>query len=77
MNAYFLEKPSYFHPSPIRSRSAPAAVRFRITHTDCSYKVTGGQVDWILSDGGVLYMKKWNGLDNDALKGLSLPYAMK
>ena len=34
-------------------------------------------LDWIFSDVGVLYMNKWNGLDNDALKGLSLPYTMK
>lgn len=36
------------------------------TDSECGHRKN---VDWIFSDVGVLYMNRWNGLDNDALKG--------
>ena len=68
----------------LHSCSSPHAVLVALCasrYTCCRYECKQGRrenVDWIFSDVGVLYMNKWNGLDNNALKGLSsLHYKVK
>ena len=55
---------------------APCASRYTHAAGECK-QGRRENVDWMFSDVGVLYMNKWNGLYNGALKGLSLPYTMK
>ena len=83
INTYFLKKLSSIHSSLFTFFSSCCSSIPSVcimVHTAAGRERKQGHrenVDWIFSDVGVLYMNKWNGLDNDALKGLSLPYTIK
>ena len=66
----------------LHSCSSPHAVVVALcasshTHAAGSSASKVENMDCIFSDVAVLYMNKWNGLDKDTLKVLSLPYTMK
>lgn len=58
----------------VRFGSVCLSAQAAVTHREQGHMEN---VDWNISDVGILYMKKWNGLYNDALTGLSLHYRMK
>ena len=80
-DTYFLEKLYFIHSSTFTvfsSWCSSHSVCVKVHTADAKCKQRRREnVDWIFSDVGVLYMNKWNGLNNDVLKEFSRAYTMK